>query len=176
VASAHPSFNKIAVHEGHKLSGLRILEARFVGYVERWQSNNLMPEALLVSRARKTPLRIEEIDRSENLFRTGKFETSFRKHKEKNYFEVGTTPLYARCHDETLIDEFIKVAHSIITNKKLLKQFELRDLDKKMVDKLVEHFKTALNRIIDDFDEGHINLKGTCRRCKDWRDELARLS
>ncbi len=36
-------------------------------------------------------------------------------------------------------------------------------------------FYQEFDRIIDDFENGHINLRGTCNRCKSWQDEIETL-
>jgi len=115
---------------------------------------------------------------AEHLSRTGEFEeTSFKKDdSEKNYFRVGMATLYAKSSDESSGNEFIRVARSIITDKSLLEQLKLLDAEKEKIDSLVEKFKQALNKIIDDFEKGHINLKGTCGRCEDWYSKLIHLS
>lgn len=118
-----------------------------------------------------------EIYREAELFKaTGKFEeTSFKKDTEKDYSKVGISTLYAKSPDESLIDEFIDVVCGIITDQSLIDQLKMRDTEKQVIDSLVEKFRQEIDKIVDDFEKGHINLKGACWRCKSWHDELASL-
>jgi hypothetical protein len=112
----------------------------------------------------------------ENFKRTGKLEdTSFKKYLEKDSFRIGTATLFAISLDESLADEFIYVAHSIIRSENILVQNKSLEAEKKLIDNLVEKFRQALDKIVDDFEKGHIDLKGTCKRCKSWHDQLASL-
>jgi hypothetical protein len=118
-----------------------------------------------------------EIYREAEYFKaTGRFEeTSFKKEKEKDYFRVGMATLYAKSPDESLIEEFKKIVCGFVTDQSLLEQLKLLDVEKKVIDDLVEKFSQTLDKIVDDFEKGHINLKGTCQRCKLWYDELVSL-
>ena len=112
------------------------------------------------------------------LSRTGKFEeTTFKRDdNEKGYFRVGTGTLYAKSSGESLGNEFISVAHSIIKDKRLHVQLKTLDAEKEKIACLVKKVEQAFDKIVDDFEKGHINLKGTCWRCNDWYNELIRLS
>jgi len=114
-----------------------------------------------------------EIYREAELFKaTGKFEeTSFKKDTEKDYFRVGTSTLYARSPDESLIDEFIDIVCGIVTDQSLIERLKMRDAEKQAIDNSVEKYRQAIDKVVDDFDKGHINLKGICRRCESWYDE-----
>lgn len=120
---------------------------------------------------------VREIYREAELFvATGKFEeTLFKKNTEKDYFRVGMATLYAKSSDESLVDEFISIVCGIVTDSSLAEQLKLLDAEKKAIGDLVEKFRRALDKITDDFEKGHINLKGICWRCKPWYDELASL-
>jgi len=116
---------------------------------------------------------------AENFKATGKFEeTSFNKDTEKDYdtgkdcFRVGKATLYARSSDESLVDEFINSVCGIVTDQNLVEQMKLLDAEKMVIDGNVEKFRQALDKIVDDFEKGHINLRGTCWRCKSWYNEL----
>jgi len=118
-----------------------------------------------------------EIYREAEYFKAqGKFEeTSFKKDTEKDYFRVGMATLYAKSPDGSLIDEFINIVCGIVTDQSLVEQLKLLDAEKKVIDDRVEQFRQALNNIVDDFEKGHVNLKGACWRCKSWHDELVCL-
>jgi len=118
-----------------------------------------------------------EIYRETEYFKAmGKFEeTSFKKDAEKDCFRVGTATLYAKSPDESLIDGFISIVCAIVTDQSLVEQLKLIDVEKKMIDDLIGKFKQGLDKIIDDFEKGHTNLKDTCWRCKRWHDELVSL-
>jgi len=40
------------------------------------------------------------------------------------------------------------------------------------ISKLYHEFDKGFRDIISDFEERHIELKGTCKDCKDWHEEL----
>lgn len=95
----------------------------------------------------------------------GEFYGHFRKNPpEQGNIKVGMGQLYAKSPDEILVDEFIKIAYEIATDKNLLEQLKLLDAQEKIIDENVEKFKHGLDKIIDDFERGHINLKGICWR------------
>ena len=139
-----------------------------------WDDRGISPSACYILGS--TVLEIYR--EAEHLSRTGKFEETFfkRDDTEKGYFRVGTGTLYAKSSDESLGNEFISVAHSIIKDGRLHEQLKTLDAEQEKIACLVKKAKQAFDKIVDNFEKGHINLKGTCGRCNDWYNELIRLS
>jgi len=110
------------------------------------------------------------------LQRTKKFDdSSLEPVKEKGYYKIGRGLFCVKSPDKSVINEFKNIMCKIITNQYLIEQLGLLDAEKKEIESNVEKINNALNKIIDDFEKGHINLKGTCSRCKPWHDELLSL-
>ena len=107
--------------------------------------------------------------------RTGTLLGIFKIDPEKDYFRVGVATMYAKSPDKKLSKKFVDIAHAIVKDHDLFEQLKSLDTEKQKLKERVAEFKQALDRIIDDFEKGHINLKGTCWRCKPWHNELAFL-
>lgn len=112
---------------------------------------------------------------AEYFMRTGKLLDIFQINPEKDYYRVGAATMYAKSPDKELVKKFIHTAYAIVKDYNLLEQLKSLDTKKEKLGERVGEFKQALDRIIDDFEKGHINLKGTCWRCKPWYGELASL-
>ena len=103
----------------------------------------------------------------------GKYKNPFIKIHENGEFKVyDLSKLYAKSSDEKLIDGFIKVVNEIVKNKTLRKQFKVLDEQYKEIIASERNLNLQLGDIIDDFEDGHINLKGTCSLCKEWVEQL----
>ena len=107
--------------------------------------------------------------------RTGKLSGIFKIYPEKDYFRVGVATMYAKSPNEKLLKKFVDIVHVIAKDHDLLEQLKLLDTERENIEERVREFKRALDGIVDDFEKGHINLKGTCWRCKPWHNELASL-
>ena len=100
-------------------------------------------------------------------------------HKDSDLFKIrfkysdksmGTN--IAMTTDENLASQFKEIVDGIITSGDLIGQIKLcMEEDKRRKEKTDQFFQ-EFGRIIDDFKNGHINLKGFCSRCKPWHDEL----
>ena len=76
---------------------------------------------------------------------------------------------YAVSSEEHLVNEFKELVYIVAKdpiNVARIKQ--LIDIEKQNVNR----FKNILNKIKDDVERGHVNLKGSCKRCKSWRFKL----
>lgn len=83
-----------------------------------------------------------------------------------NGSEIAETP------NKNLAYKFKEDVDEIITNVDLIGQIKLcMEVDKRMKEKTNKFFLEFCS-ITDDFEKGHINMKGFCGRCKSWRNEL----
>lgn len=94
----------------------------------------------------------------------------FKKYPtEINGFKVSSSSqIYAESPNGKLIDRFIKAVNEIVYDKKLINQLKVLDGQYNEISALTSKFKQQLKDISDDFEDGYINLKGTCSRCKGW--------
>lgn len=102
---------------------------------------------------------------------SGKLLGVFKIIPEKDYFRVGVATLYAKSSDEGLLNEFTNIVDAIIRDESLLEQLKSLNEERNLIEGDVKDFQVALDKIIDDFENGHINLEGSCWRCKPWRDK-----
>jgi len=103
----------------------------------------------------------------------GKYKNPFIKIHENGEFKVyDSSKLYAKSSDEKLIDGFIKVVNEILKNKTLIRQLKVLDGQYEEIAASISNFNQQLKDIIDNFEDGHINLKGTCSLCKEWVEQL----
>ena len=87
--------------------------------------------------------------------------------------QMGVTHQRAILYELKEIKKLLKeIVDGIITSGELIGQIKLcMEEDKRRKEKTDQFFQ-EFGRIIDDFENGHINLKGFCSRCKPWHDEL----
>lgn len=105
-----------------------------------------------------------------------KFDESLLKPvREKNYFKISTATFHAISPNESLSNKFSNIMCKIIADQDITELLESLDRENEGIKSDFEKFKGVLNTVVDDFEKGHINLKGTCSRCKPWHDELLSL-
>ncbi len=97
----------------------------------------------------------------------------FKKVSEHDCFKVvdSDSRLYVQSIDEGLIDKFMNLVDKIAidtakTEEKRIGLFKSRN------ERMRNEFQNIIDKIIDDFERENRLLKGTCRRCKVWYDEL----
>lgn len=73
------------------------------------------------------------------------------------------------------LENFRKRIEMIIKDKALYEKFETTNKTRKLLSKKIDEFYQGLKQIEHDFEERHIELKSTCKDCKDWYDELKSL-
>lgn len=81
-------------------------------------------------------------------------------------------------NEKYLVDKkeiFRKRIETIIKDKPLYDKFETISNNRKLSNKKIDEFYQGLKQIVHDFDERHIELKGTCKDCKGWHEELKSL-
>lgn len=69
-------------------------------------------------------------------------------------------------------DKFLKLVKTMIKDKILYEMFETTNKNRKLSHVKIHEFYQGLKQIEHDFEEKHIELKGTCKDCTDWQDEL----
>lgn len=72
-------------------------------------------------------------------------------------------------------EKFRKRIETIIKDKTLYEKFKTLTQEKELLDEKTNRFKQSIEDIKHDFEKRHIELKGTCKDCKDWHDELNSL-
>ncbi len=73
------------------------------------------------------------------------------------------------------LENFRKCIEMIIKDKNLYEMFETTNKTRKLSYKKIDEFYQGLKQIEHDFEEKYIPLKGTCKDCKDWHEELESL-
>ena len=71
--------------------------------------------------------------------------------------------------------EFKEFVDAIIKDKLLYEKFEIMRKNKTLLYEKTNEFEQCLKKIIHDFEKRHDELKGTCKDCNDWHDELESL-
>ncbi len=83
-----------------------------------------------------------------------------------NYF-FQNDDLSENCNINT--EDFIE---SIIKDEPLYEKIKKIDKNEEIRDDKTNEFENGLMEIVQDFEEKHIPLKGTCKICKEWHNEL----
>lgn len=81
-------------------------------------------------------------------------------------------------NEKYLVDKkeiFRKRIETIIKDKTVYDKFETISNNRKLSNQKTDEFYQGLKQIEHDFKERHVELKGTCKDCKDWHDELESL-
>lgn len=73
------------------------------------------------------------------------------------------------------MESFRILVETIIKDRILYEKFETANKTRKLSYKRLDEFYQELKIIEHDFIERHTELKGTCKNCKDWHDELKPL-
>lgn len=115
------------------------------------------------------------IQEANNVRHQGKLQGFFMKVNKGTYFQVGNAVFHAQSTDEELVDKFIRVVNSLAEDNSIAVQVKLVDDELEKLMKQDKEFKDELMTIIDDVERGHYILKGSCRRCKSWVNELLSL-
>lgn len=103
----------------------------------------------------------------------GEYKNPFKKYPEKDGFKVSSSnKIFAETIYEDSIDKFTNVVIKIIKDQKLIDQLRTLENDRNEINESTKYFKQQLKDIVDDFEDGHTNLKGTCWRCKEWVEQL----
>jgi len=68
-----------------------------------------------------------------------------------------------------------EIIETIMKDPPLYERFKNVDKNTKLLNKKSNEFGQGLKEIVDDFKERHIELKGTCKDCKEWQGELKSL-
>lgn len=117
---------------------------------------------------------VEEIYHyAKTLASLGTYKNPFKKYPEKDGFKVASSnKIFAETINEDLIDKFTNVVEKIIDDQKIIDRLRTLENDKNEINESTKYFKQQLKDIIDDFEDGHTNLKGTCWRCREWVEQL----
>lgn len=73
---------------------------------------------------------------------------------------------------KNMIENSQEIIETIIKDKPLHEMFKKVIETKKSLNEKINKFEQCLDKIAYDFEERHVELKGTCKDCKDWHDEL----
>lgn len=73
------------------------------------------------------------------------------------------------------IENSKEIIETIINDKPLYEMFEKVRENKNNLNKKINEFEICLDKIVYNFEKIHIELKGTCKDCKDWHEELNTL-
>lgn len=105
----------------------------------------------------------------------GGFYNLFKKVSGDGCFKVVDSDSipYVKSFDERSVDEFIEFVHMVAKDPVIVERIRtIKDKNKHTV----KRFKDLLTKIRDDVERNHENLKGTCRCCEVWYDELKSLN
>lgn len=166
VATAGQNEKVIAFWNGIEQSVLKEISTRCPTLAE-WNMRGTMPMNSFAIR----PIVAMIYDELEFYQSQGSYRNSFMitptSGQEGNFFSLAQNGSTAQSLERSPIEQMSKIAYGIRNDS--LETFLRIEANRDDVEKKVSSFKQAFSIVVDDFEYGHICLKGTCSRCLQLR-------